>query len=92
MRLSTLIAASSAGIAAAHESLHIPRILGGRQFLSELAAQRRAAAAVSPKANARHFEESGSVEKRQQTPNPTRCGPNFGGASCQEGYCCSSAG
>jgi hypothetical protein len=79
--------ASLASIAGAHSTTGdanaiVPQLLGGRHFLSELAARN-----ALPKAPFAVVEEKHVVEERQNTNG--RCGPGFG--KCSSG-CCSDAG
>ncbi|KAK4163498.1 hypothetical protein QBC43DRAFT_319744 [Cladorrhinum sp. PSN259] len=94
MRLSTTILAASLGLATAHDDhggQHVPKLLGGRKFLSELGARWKTAAhdAIVAKSYGPHQQrQTRNLDKRQNTNG--KCGAGSG--SCAEGYCCSSAG
>ena len=86
MRFSHVIAASVvAPLVAAHGNIPgAPKIFG---LPRDLKAPAPIAARV-----ARHVSEPkrGLLETRQGGQNG-RCGPDFGGASCDQGFCCSGA-
>jgi hypothetical protein len=77
MRYSAILVGSLASIAGAHSAtadanaIIVPQLLGGRQFLSELAARN-----ALPKALSAVGEEKHVVEERQNTDG--RCGPGLG--------------
>jgi hypothetical protein len=76
MRYTAILVGSLASIVGAHSAtadanVIVPQLLGGRQFLSELAARN-----VVLKALCAVTEEKHVVEKRQNTDG--RCGPGFG--------------
>jgi hypothetical protein len=87
MRYSVILVGSLASIAGAHSGTGdinaiVPQLLGGRRFLSELAARNALPKAPSVDVKRRH-----TVEERQDANG--RCGPGFG--KCTTG-CCSDAG
>jgi hypothetical protein len=89
MRVSHVIAASLvAPLVAAHGD-HIPgapKIFGLRDGLSKM----RAKAAFNNHAKRVAQPASHQLESRQGGADG-RCGAEFGGASCDPGFCCSSA-
>lgn len=90
MKWSSAFLAASCGLVAAHGDLPIPRLVGGRKFLSELKARREGP--VLPRAQHdqhAHVETRADYEKRQSNRDG-RCGPGY--ESCAAGYCCSEAG
>ncbi|KAK4178456.1 hypothetical protein QBC36DRAFT_368153 [Triangularia setosa] len=96
MKLSATILAAFLGLAAAHGDhggQHIPKILGGRKFLSELEARRRMPQSVQePNMIKRHPPSSQPQHyagKRQENTSG-KCGAS--GGSCASGYCCSAEG
>ncbi|KAK0737018.1 hypothetical protein B0T21DRAFT_364242 [Apiosordaria backusii] len=99
MKLSITALAAFLSLAVAHSEhggQHIPKILGGRKFLSEMEARRRfSRAAPEPVVNKRHPPISkapnpqGPSNKRQENTSG-RCGAS--GGSCATGYCCSAEG
>lgn len=96
MKLSSTLLAASLGLAFAHgdhNSQHLPKILGGRKFLSELGARRKQASHENliPRKHVTPAKRQGSLEKRQDDENTDgRCGPGIG--ACATGYCCSAEG
>ncbi|KAK4650139.1 hypothetical protein QC762_701975 [Podospora pseudocomata] len=96
MKLSVTILAAYLGLAAAHgehEGQHIPKILGGRKFLSEMGARRRWSQGVQqPNVIKRHPpspKPQHHADKRQENTSG-KCGAS--GGSCAAGYCCSAEG
>lgn len=72
-------------LVAAHSGIPgAPKIFG-------LPRDSKAGAPVVPRVIRHPTEPKGGLETRQGGQNG-RCGPNFGGASCAAGYCCSGAG
>ncbi|KAK3996115.1 hypothetical protein QBC44DRAFT_232672 [Cladorrhinum sp. PSN332] len=93
MKLSITLLAASLGLATAHDGhagQHVPKLLGGRKFLSELGARWNMAVhdATNAKKYGPHQRQARSLDKRQNTSG--KCGGSSG--SCAEGYCCSAAG
>lgn len=91
MRLSSALLAASCGLAAAHGDLPIPRIVGGRKFMSEMKS-RHISGLPKPRAppvEHVHAETRTKAEKRQSNKDGS-CGKGVG--SCAVGYCCSSEG
>ncbi|KAK4227694.1 hypothetical protein QBC38DRAFT_363624 [Podospora fimiseda] len=93
MKLSTTILAASVGWVTAHDDhvgQHVPKLLGGRKFLSGLVARWKMAAheATVTKTYGPQQRQAQSLDKRQNTNG--KCGGSAG--SCAQGYCCSAAG
>ncbi|KAF2255788.1 carbohydrate esterase family 4 protein [Trematosphaeria pertusa] len=93
MRFSEILAASSlvaAPLVAAHGDVpHAPKIWGlGPNPMQKLKGRNFAGPAARRAALPQHAPQ---LNKRQGGADG-RCGPEGGGASCDEGYCCSSAG
>jgi len=94
MKLSSALVAALVGLATAHDSdgsHHLPKILGGRKFLSEMR-MRRSAAVPEPIVNRKPLESPhrGSGPRRRQDDEEPECGPGVG--SCAAGVCCSADG
>ena len=88
MRFSTVLAGALASVASAHSdprSAGMPKLMGGRKFLSEMKARNALPASVD--APAVHIEEGQPALEQRQTSNG-RCGKGIG--SCTN--CCSAAG
>jgi hypothetical protein len=94
MKLSAALLAASLGLAFAHDDYgqHIPKLLGGRRFMSELEARRKAAAHEQHVANRENAPANRreSLVRRQEDDLEGRCGPGIG--SCSPGDCCSAEG
>ncbi|KAK4147058.1 uncharacterized protein C8A04DRAFT_34602 [Dichotomopilus funicola] len=90
MKLSSALLAASVGLAVAHSerSEHLPKILGGRKFLSELVAKRKEDFGEIP-SGPRHANGR-SLERRQDDGEDDQCGPGIG--ACADGECCSAEG
>lgn len=94
MKLLSAFLASFLGLALAHNDhggQHIPKVLAGRKFLSELEAQRKSTLRDLPVAGRQNMaaKQQGSLKQRQDDDDD-RCGPGFG--SCASGDCCSYEG
>lgn len=91
MKLSAAILAASLGLALAHDDngQHMPKLVGGRKFLSGFTARRQAASGDFGVAKRHHLSTSqrGDLKERQ---DDARCGPGIG--SCAAGLCCSAEG
>lgn len=94
MKLSTALLAASLGLAFAHDDhgQHVPKLLGGRRFLSELETRRRATSREQAVAERQHApaKQRGNPVRRQDDDLEGRCGPGIG--SCEDGDCCSFEG
>jgi len=92
---STLVAAWLALVAGHgdHGGQHIPKLVGGRRFLSDMR-MRRAATVQGPTfagAQDRSVKQPQLLDNRQIDDNTDgKCGPGVG--SCAPGYCCSAEG
>ncbi|KAK0630818.1 hypothetical protein B0T17DRAFT_232316 [Bombardia bombarda] len=92
MKLSCALLAASFGLVAAHndhEGRHIPKLLGGRKFLSDVKVPRATDSDKhipirQPVASSRN---QGGLERRA---DDAKCGAGVG--SCDAGYCCSYEG
>ncbi|KAH7064378.1 hypothetical protein BKA63DRAFT_427426 [Paraphoma chrysanthemicola] len=93
MRLSTILAASlAAPLAAAHGSIPgAPKIfgLGDANAIAALKSRNFYGAHAARAAGSSHGSQ---LQARQGGDSNGRCGPNYGCATCAEGYCCSSGG
>ncbi|KAG9239357.1 carbohydrate esterase family 4 protein [Amylocarpus encephaloides] len=88
MKYSTILVGGLASIVTAHSvarDASVPQLVGGRKFLSELAARNALPKSAAPvKVQERH-----TVEERQNANG--RCGADFNKVKCTAG-CCSPAG
>ncbi|KAK1826954.1 hypothetical protein QBC39DRAFT_394045 [Podospora conica] len=96
MKTSLVLAATLVGLVASHGDdhggQHIPKILGGRKFLSDIKLRQPAPLPepIGPRIESRS-ERRQTGGKRQIDDNiDGRCGPGAG--SCADGYCCSAEG
>lgn len=94
MKLSAALLAASLGVAAAHgdHGQHVPKLVGGRRFLSDMK-MRQAATPHQPivdRKSRRSTKPPGSLQERQLGGISGQCGPGYG--SCAQGYCCSPEG
>lgn len=89
MRLSSALLAASCGLVAAHGDLPLPRIVGGRRFLSDMGS-RHIPDLQSPQPVEHVHEEMRSKSEKRQSNTNGQCGKGYG--SCAVGYCCSSEG
>ena len=95
MKLSVALLAASFGLTAAHgdHGQHIPKLVGGRRFLSDMK-MRQVVAEHQPiveRKSSRSTRPSGALKERQSDENlDGRCGS--GVESCAAGYCCSAEG
>lgn len=88
--LSALIAQGLAHYDPREAHAGVPKLIGARQFLSELKARMALPKAYSaPHVKERHpaHEQEANLENRQST---NRCGPNLG--TCVASLCCSFEG
>jgi hypothetical protein len=98
MKWPAALLAASLGLAFAHDDhgQHVPKLLGGRKFMSTLEARRKVAAHEQHAANREHVPASRgeSLVRRQDDDDDDddegRCGPGIG--SCSAGDCCSFEG
>lgn len=102
MHWSPLLLVAYAGLAAAHGDHALPKLVGGRKFLSELRAARNlvanrpavAARDTSSIPEVRELEDRSpdakTVGPRQVGGTAGQCGAGYG--SCARGYCCSPEG
>ena len=91
MKGSLALLAASCGLVAAHGNLPIPKIMGGRKFLSEMRT-RHVSGPSEPREDSAghvHTEERSTFEKRQRNTDG-QCGKGYG--NCAAGYCCSLEG
>ncbi|OIW34073.1 glycoside hydrolase/deacetylase [Coniochaeta ligniaria NRRL 30616] len=89
MKWSSALMAASCGLVAAHGDLPIPRIVGGRKFLSDMRARHIPDLPRPQPVEHVHVEKRSKSEKRQSNTSG-QCGQGYG--SCAVGYCCSSEG
>lgn len=97
MKLSSTLLAASLGLVIAHgdhEGQQIPKILGGRKFLSEIGARRQVfrghESIIGPRRPASSAKRSSHGVEKRQSNTSGKCGASVG--SCAAGYCCSSEG
>jgi hypothetical protein len=93
MKFTSILAGSLASLASAHSDPReahsgVPKLMGGRSFLSYLRA-RNALPDLSAVADVEEREPPVYLEERQDANG--RCGVGFG-ASCAAGECCSPEG
>jgi len=96
MKFTTVIVGALASTASAHFDPRdiysgIPKLMGGRKFLSELKARNALPAPLAAPpvyVEERQPAEENTLEERQNVNG--QCGPGFG--SCAVGSCCSPAG
>jgi hypothetical protein len=89
MKLSLALLAASCGLVAAHGDFPLPKIVGGRRFLSDLKGRHGPDLPRPRPAQHAHVEKKSKSQKRQSNTSG-QCGPGYG--SCAVGYCCSSEG
>lgn len=95
MKTSLVLAAALVGLVTCHGDhggQHIPKILGGRKFLSDLKFRQPAPLPepIGPRIPIRSERRQAGGKRQIDDNTDGRCGSGAG--SCAEGYCCSSEG
>ncbi|KAK3505136.1 glycoside hydrolase/deacetylase [Neurospora crassa] len=93
MKLSSALLAASLGLTFAHDTSggqHVPKALGGRNFLSELKALRSGPMHAATPLSERAPTPKQKYGPRKRDADDQQCGPGLG--SCAAGKCCSFEG